>query len=148
MGTISRVEDMLVWQESRVLVKDIFVLTSSKNFEKEYALRDQMKRSAISIMSNIAEGFGRGGNKEFIQFLYISNGSVNELKSQLYISFDFNLVSEDVLNEFLSVLLKVENMNKALIRKMKESEFTGFKYKTETSLNNKQQTTNNQTKLK
>lgn len=139
---------MLVWQESRVLVKDIFVLTSSKNFEKEYALRDQMKRSAISIMSNIAEGFGRGGNKEFIQFLYISNGSVNELKSQLYISFDFNLVSEDVLNEFLSVLLKVENMNKALIRKMKESEFTGFKYKTETSLNNKQQTTNNQTKLK
>lgn len=141
MGTISRVEDMLVWQESRVLVKDIFVLTSSKNFEKEYALRDQMKRSAISIMSNIAEGFGRGGNKEFIQFLYISNGSVNELKSQLYISFDFNLVSEDVLNEFLSVLLKVENMNKALIRKMKESEFTGVKYKTETSLNNKQQTT-------
>lgn len=141
MGTISRVEDMLVWQESRVLVKDIFVLTSSKNFEKEYALRDQMKRSAISIMSNIAEGFGRGGNKEFMQFLYISNGSINELKSQLYIAFDFHLVSEDVLNEFLSVLLKVENMNKALIRKMKESEFTGVKYKAETSLNNKQQTT-------
>lgn len=138
MGTISRVEDMLVWQESRVLVKDIFVLTSSKNFEKEYALRDQMKRSAISIMSNIAEGFGRGGNKEFIQFLYIFNGSVNELKSQLYISFDFELINEDRLNLFLTVLLKIENMNKALIRKMKDSEFTGVKFKSQNTLNIKQ----------
>lgn len=132
---------MLVWQESRVLVKDIFFLTSSKNFDKEYALRDQMKRAAISIMSNIAEGFGRGGNKEFIQFLYISNGSVNELKSQLYISFDFNLIKEDELNALLSVLLKVENMNKALIRKMKDSEFTGVKFKSLTPLNIKHQTT-------
>lgn len=129
---------MLVWQESRVLVKDIFVLTSSRNFEKEYALRDQMKRSAISIMSNIAEGFGRGGNKEFIQFLYISNGSVNELKSQLYIAFDFNLITEEGLNAFLNVLLKIENMNKALIRKMKDSEFTGVKFKPKTTLNIKQ----------
>ncbi len=92
-------------------------------------------------MSNIAEGFGRGGNKEFIQFLYISNGSVNELKSQLYISFDFKLITEDRLNSFLSILVKIENMIKALIRRMKDSEFTGVKFKTHTTLNIKQQTT-------
>ena len=80
-------------------------------------------------MSNIAEGYGRGGNKEFIQFLYIANGSLSELKSQLYISFDFNLISEEQLENYLKDVLKIENMIKAFARKIRESDYTGTKFK-------------------
>ncbi|MBK7666717.1 MAG: four helix bundle protein [Sphingobacteriaceae bacterium] len=134
MATVTKIEDLLIWQEARVLVKGIFVLTNQEGFSKEFALKDQIKRSAISVMSNIAEGFGRGGNKEFVQFLYISSGSLSELKTQLYISFDFNLLSQEDLNKFLVNTFKLENMIKALIKKMKESEYTGTKYKTVSEL--------------
>lgn len=130
LATINKIEDLLIWQEARVLVKEIFVLTNNDNFSKEYALKDQIKRSAISVMSNIAEGFGRGGNKEFTQFLYITNGSLSELKSQLYISYDFNVLAEEQLSNLLADILKLENMIKSLVKKMKESEYTGTKYKT------------------
>ena len=85
MATITKIEDLLIWQESRILVKNIFLITSTDKYSKEFFLKDQIKRSAVSVMSNIAEGYGRGGNKEFVQFLYIANGSLSELKSQLYI---------------------------------------------------------------
>lgn len=134
MATVTKIEDLLIWQEARILVKGIFVLTNQEKFSKEFALKDQIKRSAISVMSNIAEGFGRGGNKEFVQFLYISSGSLSELKTQLYISFDFDLLSQEDLNKFLADTFKLENMIKALIKKMKESEYTGTKYKTVSEL--------------
>jgi four helix bundle protein len=134
LATVTKIEDLLIWQEARVLVKGIFILTNQEKFSKEFALKDQIKRSAISVMSNIAEGFGRGGNKEFVQFLYISSGSLSELKTQLYISFDFNLLSQEDLNKFLADTFKLENMIKALIKKMKESEYTGTKYKTVSEL--------------
>ncbi len=129
MATITKIEDLLIWQEARVLVKNIFLITSKDKFSKEFFLKDQIKRSSISVMSNIAEGYGRSGNKEFIQFLYISNGSLSELKSQLYISFDFNLISNEELDNFLKDILKIENMIKSFIRKIKNSEFTGIKFK-------------------
>lgn len=129
MATITKIEDLLIWQEARVLVKNIFLITSKDKFSKEFFLKDQIKRSSISVMSNIAEGYGRSGNKEFIQFLYISNGSLSELKSQLYISLDFNLISNEELDNFLKDILKIENMIKSFIRKIKNSEFTGIKFK-------------------
>ena len=129
MATITKIEDLLIWQEARVLVKNIFLITSKDKFSKEFFLKDQIKRSSISVMSNIAEGYGRSGNKEFIQFLYISNGSLSELKSQLYISLDFNLISNEELDNFLKDILKIENMIKTFIRKIKNSEFTGIKFK-------------------
>ncbi len=129
MATITKIEDLLIWQESRVLIKNIFSITSTEKFSKEFFLKDQIKRSAISVMSNIAEGYGRGGNKEFVQFLYIANGSLSELKSQLYISFDFNLITEEQLEIYLKDIFKIENMIKAFSRKIKESEFTGQKFK-------------------
>ena len=129
MATVTKIEDLLIWQEARILVKNIFLITSKDKFSKEFFLKDQIKRSSISVMSNIAEGYGRSGNKEFVQFLYISNGSLSELKSQLYISFDFNLISNEELDNFLKDILKIENMIKAFIRKIKNSEFTGIKFK-------------------
>lgn len=129
LATVTKIEDLLVWQESRILVKQIFEMTSREKFSKEFSLKDQIKRSGISTMSNIAEGFGRSGNKEFVQFLYMANGSLSELKSQLYIAFDFNLIAENELNSFLSNIFKLENMIKAFARKIKESDYTGSKFK-------------------
>ncbi|HXB39391.1 MAG TPA: four helix bundle protein [Bacteroidia bacterium] len=128
MATINKLEDLLVWQKSRVLVKQVFNFTSKEPFSKEFFLKDQIKRSAISIMSNISEGFGRGGNKEFVQFLYIANGSLNELKAQIYIALDFNLITETILQEAFALLTSIELMIKSLAKKLKESEFKGAKF--------------------
>ena len=106
-----------------------FILSSKENFAKEFFLKDQAKRSAISIMSNISEGFGRGGNKEFVQFLYIANGSLNELKAQMYIALDFNLITEQNIKEVFELITAIELMIKSLSKKLKESEFKGTKFK-------------------
>ena len=129
MASVNKIEDLIIWQKSRELVKLIFTLTSKEVFSKEFFLKDRAKRSAISIMSNISEGFGRGGNKEFVQFLYIANGSLNELKAQVYIASDFNLIKEKDMNEIFELTTSIELMIKSLSRKLKESEFKGTKFK-------------------
>ena len=78
-------EDLEVWKEARRLTQEIYRLARTANFSKDFSLTDQMQRAAISMMSNIAEGFERGGNQEFSQFLYIAKGSCGELRAQLYL---------------------------------------------------------------
>jgi four helix bundle protein len=75
MATIERFEDMKVWQKARELVHEIYSVTKNGDFSRDFGLRDQIRRASVSILSNIAEGFERGGNKEFIHFLYIAKGS-------------------------------------------------------------------------
>ncbi|TAK06448.1 four helix bundle protein, partial [bacterium] len=81
-------EDLEVWKETRRLSKEIYAATQDAKFSKDFGLRDQIRRAAVSVMSNIAEGFERGGNQEFIQFLYIAKGSCGEVRSQLYVALD------------------------------------------------------------
>ena len=81
MGTIKRFEDLEIWQLSRTLSADIFSITACRPLAQDFALKNQMLRSAGSIMDNIAEGFGRGSRLEFIQFLSIAKASVSELQS-------------------------------------------------------------------
>ena len=90
MATIKTFEDIGAWQKARILSKQIFELTLTEPFSKDYALRDQINRSMGSLMDNIAEGFERGGTKEFIQFLSIARGSAGELRSQLHRALDLN----------------------------------------------------------
>lgn len=85
---VNTFEDLNVYKRARELTNRIYEVTKQNSFSKDYRLVDQIRRASISIMSNVAEGFERGTNKEFIQFLYISKGSSGEIRAQLTIAFD------------------------------------------------------------
>jgi four helix bundle protein len=81
-------EDLIFWQKARELTELVYSFSKSGTFSKDFELKGQIRRAAVSVMANIAEGFGRGGNKEFIQFLFVSKGSLTEVQSHLYVALD------------------------------------------------------------
>jgi four helix bundle protein len=91
---VERFEDLIAWQKARQLTKRIYSLSKDGEFGRDFGLRDQIRRAAVSVMSNLAEGFDRGGRGEFHQFLVIAKGSCAEVRSQLYVAFDAGYVSE------------------------------------------------------
>lgn len=92
---IERFEELEMWQMARELVKDIYDITNEKKFQKDFGLIDQIRRSAVSIMANIAEGFERKSNKEFIQFLFIAKGSCGEVRSHIYVASDLGYLNAE-----------------------------------------------------
>ena len=125
---IERFEDLEIWQEARELCKLVYEVTSREPFSKDFKFRDQMRAAGGSIMDNIAEGFGRGGNKEFVNFLSISNGSCHEVRSQSYRAYDYNYIDEDTLNELLERTTKEAKRITSFIHYLKKSERRGPKY--------------------
>ena len=107
---ITSFEDLECWKEARVIVSRVYRVCSVSGLKKDYSLTDQVKRAAISIMANIAEGFSRRGNKEFIQFLFIAKSSAAELQSHLYIALDQNYLDKSQFDELYSELDKVQRM--------------------------------------
>ena len=101
MATWSRFEDLPIWQEARILAKDIYRLTSTEPFSKDYRFCGQIRAAAGSIMDNIAEGFEKENNKEFIQFLYIAKGSCGEVRSQLHRARDVEFISDEEYKEYI-----------------------------------------------
>ena len=95
---IERFEDFIAWQKLRQLSRKIYQATNLPGFSRDFGLKDQIRRSAISIMSNIAEGFERGGAAEFRQFLSIAKASCAELRSQLYVAFDAHYISQSSIS--------------------------------------------------
>jgi four helix bundle protein len=95
MATIRQFEDILSWQKARDLTREIYTATRKDEFSKDFALKDQIRRAAISITSNIAEGFERDGSREFVQFLSHAKGSCGEVRSQLYLALDAGYLKED-----------------------------------------------------
>ncbi|HMP83458.1 MAG TPA: four helix bundle protein [Verrucomicrobiota bacterium] len=94
MATAQQFEDLGVWQDARALVKAIYTASKQRQFYRDAGLREQVRRAATSVMSNIAEGFERGSRKEFVQFLNIAKGSNGEVRSQLYVALDQEYVSQ------------------------------------------------------
>ena len=95
MGRIEKFEDLEVWKLARIICQDVEWFFQNTNLGRNYPLRDQMEKSSGSIMDNIAEGFGRGGNQEFHNFLSYSKGSTTELSSQLYRALDKKLIDSE-----------------------------------------------------
>lgn len=116
---MSDYKDLQVWKESMNLVETVYKLIPQLPKEETYALSDQIRRSAVSIPSNIAEGQNRNTNKEFIQFLYISLGSASELETQLLIAFRLNFLQN--IDHEISQITKIRKMLNALIGSLKRN---------------------------
>ncbi|RIJ47232.1 four helix bundle protein [Maribellus luteus] len=129
MATFNTFEDIIAWQKARELCKLINVYTGYHAFSKDFKLVSQIKGSSGSAMDNIAEGFERGGNKEFIQFLFISKGSAGEVRSQLYRALDNGYISPDEFQKAYNLADEVGKLDRGLISHLKESELKGDKYK-------------------
>jgi four helix bundle protein len=127
MASIEKFEDMDVWQQARVMAKSIYSISGEGKLSKDYGLRDQIQRAAVSVMSNIAEGFERGSNKEFIQFLFIAKGSAGEIRSQLYVAFDQGYIPENKFKTLNSEVIIISQQLSGFIKYLKESKMTGPK---------------------
>lgn len=99
MAKIERFEDLQSWQKARQLVKRIYSLTTETAFSKDFALRDQIRRAAGSVMHNLAEGFDAGSNPEFTRFLRIARRSASEVQSQLYLASDLGYINEEQMQD-------------------------------------------------
>lgn len=120
MASIKRFEDIIAWQKSRILAKEIYVITKSKSFDNDFDLIRQMRRSAISVMANIAEGFERKRDKQFAHFLDISMGSLAELKSHLYISMDLAYITKENFQGFELQIDEIGKMSNTLRNYLKD----------------------------
>jgi len=125
-------EDIDMWKKARELVKIIYQMTKNKKFSKDFILTDQIRRAAISVMSNIAEGFERGSNTEFIQFLYIAKGSAGEVRAQLYAALDQEYLSENEFQYTRELCANVSGQISGMINYLKGSQLKGDKFNTET----------------
>jgi len=113
---IQRFEDLECWKEARNLVNLIYsAINESRNFTKDYRLRDQATGAAVSVMSNIAEGFSRHTNKEFTQFLFISKGSAAEIQSILYVALDQTYIDQPAFDRICTQAEKVSRLDSGLI---------------------------------
>jgi len=119
VARIKQFEDIQAWGRARDLVKEIYALTSKGRFAKDFSLRDQIRRASVSVMSNIAEGFSRQTDREFIQFLYMSKGSVSEIQSQLYVTLDLGYLAQERFSDLYNKADEVAKLISGFIRYLK-----------------------------
>jgi len=125
---IARFEDLEIWKEARELSKLIKSFTKKSEFSRDYKLSSQINSSSGSVMDNVAEGFDRDGNKEFIQFLSIARGSNAETRSQGYRAFDYEYISKEELEEILERTERLRSKINSLIIYLRNSDKMGNKF--------------------
>ena len=121
MATFRTFEDIQAWQSARALAREIYATSNTPVFSRDLSLRDQIRRVAVSVVSNIAEGFGRGTPREFASFLSIARGSVSEVRAQLILANDFGYVSEDLLKRLGHHCSETHALISGLISYLKET---------------------------
>jgi len=127
MAKIVKFEDIEAWNKSRELAKEIYAISNAGPFARDFGLRDQIRRASVSIMSNIAEGFERGSNKEFIQFLYIAKGSAGEVRSQLYVALDQGYIKQEIFASLSKEASEISRMISGFVSYPSSSEMRGTK---------------------
>lgn len=130
---ISKLEDLEVWQLSRELTKVIYPFTKKEEFNKDFRFRDQIRAASGSTMDNIAEGFGRGGNKELVNFLGIARGSNEETRSQLYRALDIEYITKEEFDHAMTLINEISNKISAFINYLRQSEYKGTRFKEDQS---------------
>jgi len=129
MATVKRFEDLEAFQMARELTKQLYRVTGTGRFARDYGLRDQITRAAISVMSNVAEGFERGGDKEFLQFLSLAKGSCGEIRAQLYVGIDQGYIDERQFTTLVDQASRIGRALAGLMKYLRESQFRGSKFK-------------------
>ncbi len=128
MSTFRRFEEIKARQAARLLTRSIYRVTDEQPIKKDFALRDQLRRASISIMSNIAEGFERDSNREFHHFLSIAKGSCGELRAQLYVAMDVGYLTPELHNDLHEQAATVSRMISGLMTYLRRSGRRGIKY--------------------
>ncbi len=129
MAKIEKFEDIEAWKKARELAKEIYAISNEGLFARDFGLRDQIRRAAVSVMSNIAEGFERGGDKEFGQFIAHAKGSSAEVRAQLYVALDQGYIDKPTFDRLAELTIHINRMLAGLMKYLRSSEFKGSKYK-------------------
>ena len=129
MARIEQFEDIDAWKKARELAQAIYEVTSVAEFARDFGLRDQIRRAAVSVMSNIAEGFERSGDKEFRQFLSLAKGSAGEVKAQLYVALDARFLSQEQFDQLYSLATETGRLIGGFMRYLTDSDYKGSKFK-------------------
>jgi four helix bundle protein len=126
---IKKFEELESWKKARQLTNTVYEATGTGMFRQDFALKDQIRRASISILSNIAEGFERGGDREFLQFLAVAKGSCGEVRAQLYIAADQGYLAQDLFARLSSNAEEIGRLLSGLMKYLSESELKGSKYR-------------------
>jgi len=128
MAKIERFEDIEAWKRSRLLTRKVYDCTKQRGFDKDFGLKDQIRRASVSTMSNIAEGFERGGNQEFLQFLATAKGSSGEVRAQLYVALDQGYITQQQFDDMYRDAESISKMVGGFMGYLKKSGLRGSKY--------------------
>jgi four helix bundle protein len=129
VAKIERFEDIEAWRVGRELAREVYLATLSRGFARDPALRDLMRRAAVSVVSNIAEGFGRRGDAEFRQFLSQAKGSANELRAQLYVATDAGYIDDGDRQRLLALAVRVDQLITGFMRYLSQSDRRGTRFR-------------------
>ncbi|MGI5869601.1 MAG: four helix bundle protein [Kiritimatiellia bacterium] len=129
MSRIEHFENIEAWKKARALTRQIYAVTANGAFAQDFGLRNQICRASVSIMSNIAEGFERGGDKEFLQLVSTAKGSSGEVRSHLYVALDAGYIDRQTFTCLSDMAMQINRMLAGLMKYLKDSELTGSKYK-------------------
>jgi len=128
MARVKRFEEIRSWQKARSLTSEVYLATLSEPFAKDFGLKDQIRRAAVSVLSNIAEGFERGGDKQFLHFLAIAKGSAGELRAQLYVAFDQHYLSTATFEFLIREVTEVSQLISGFMKYLRQSNLKGNKF--------------------
>ncbi len=129
MARFEKFEDIEAWKKARELAQAVYTGSSSGDFNRDFGLKDQLRRASVPILSNIAEGFEREGNKEFVQFLSLAKGSCGEVRAQLYVAFDQAYIRETEFRDLREKAQEISRLIAGLMKYLRTTEMKGSEYK-------------------